>query len=159
MRRFYPECVNYEIGGIDNFRVTFQSKEHTPEGFSKAPFDSQFLKYFLSHRARAEEIVPQLAALANRKIPLQEVNDIILPNFLDRQEELVYSAYMLCLLAENYKMIHGRPSITGYRVKMIAYYQVMFENITPNDASSYSKGKNGRELIKEYNNLRDKYSG
>ncbi|MHA0036774.1 hypothetical protein [Deinococcus sp. PESE-13] len=146
--------VAFGQGGIDHYRVEFLGEP--PEGFSAAPLDIEFLQYFLDNRQRALTVVPRLAELADAEPNEEDILLLVLPNFINHEEGRIFTAYFMCLLAENYRMMRiGTPSFTKYKVKMLAFYQVMFENMIPTEAANYPRRRDisWQDILREHNRL------
>ncbi|GGR11203.1 hypothetical protein [Deinococcus ruber] len=138
MKQHHNKDVEFQKGEIDEYRVTFIG--NPPAGFSQSPRDIEFLRYFQANRERSLFIVPQLAALVDADLPFKEAVVLNLPVFSDHQEGVIFTAYFMCLLAENYRMMrNGNRSYTKYKVKLLAFYQVMFEGFSPQQAVAYPR--------------------
>lgn len=57
---------------------------------------------------------------------------------------MLFDAYAACLIAEEQK----KWTKLAKRIKLLAAYQVLFEDFTPEEASEFSRGKIWQDLDK-----------
>ncbi|MDZ8138221.1 MAG: hypothetical protein RM049_23425 [Nostoc sp. DedQUE04] len=147
MLREYPEGIKvcFNNGRIDSYMVTVN-------GY--AIRDTEFLELFKSYG------LPKLVWSAILEISVQiNKNDKNLSIFktptvnlqithridqgrLKVSEPILFDTYAACLIAEEQK----ENTKLGKKIKLLAAYQVLFEDYTPEKAASFSTGKKWKDL-------------
>ena len=147
--REYSEGIRlcFNNGNFDSYLVTVN-------GY--AILDSEFLEFFKSYG------LPKLVWSAILEISTQiNKNNINLSNFktpivnlqtthpiakgrLKVSEPILFDTYAACLISEEQK----QGTKLGKRIKLLAAYQVLFEDYAPEKAAKFSTGKVWKDLDK-----------
>ncbi|MBD2505289.1 DUF7004 family protein [Anabaena azotica] len=116
--------------------------------------DVQFLEFFKSYNSPklVWNAILQIGGQINKnnkdlstfKTPIVnlQINPLVLTEKIKISESTVFDAYAACLIAEEQK----KSTKLGKRIKLLAAYQVLFENYTPEDAAKFSKGKKWQDI-------------
>ncbi|PEC48940.1 hypothetical protein [Bacillus sp. AFS096315] len=97
----------------------------------------------------------------NKEINMDIINNFI-PNlakwYLKNEDCLVektFTILYLTMLAEENKVKNGKPSVTGLKIKSVAGYQIMIEEVPVDVAVKWSNKRPPNEIIEEWKRLRE----
>ncbi len=140
-------CIEFDTGKFDNWCV-FVNK---PGAERFAPVDAEYFLLLkeMGKKYGAQKIYDDFVVIYNRTS--KNINPVVLDIILhlsktynkDADEmELLFTVLYAGMIAEENK----KNTILRKRIKRLGMHQVLIDNIPPNEAAVFSKGKKWKEL-------------